>query len=663
MNKILPAILSLILCQGLFAQWSSDPANPNQIYSQTSAQVMPKTAITADGHTWIAWLDNSTGNYNTYLQRLDFLGVPEFATPLLVSNHTTASWTTDWSMDCDPSGNAILCFQDFRLGPNNVVIYKISPGGLFLWGADGIMLSSETGTGYDNWVPTVLCLSGGRTVAAWQRSGTSILANDIVLQSLTSDGVFEWGPAGLILTSTTVRYNWPQLRESTDGNVLVKYYEDTGSGLYPTRHILVQKYSPTGNALWANPTVVQNLGGISAWNQVIGIASDNAGGILLTWHDNHLNGNIANSYVQHVTVDGAVTMPANGAAVSTETGYNQFYPRINYDPVLQEVYVFWKHMDGNQEMSGLQLQKLSLNGDRLWTDTGAAYIPLGSYPISPLRVCRMDSAMVFLYAISPTANNDQLANLKAYAVDSNGQAIWAPTAGMIASTTTLKMHYDQDNYQDEWGVVIWEDGNGPSFTYAMRFNSDGTAGTIYPTPYNLTAQVVNENDVILNWEMSEVFVPPLGYNIYRNNVFYMLVSPSAVPYTISDLGPGQWTFKVSALFEGGQESAFSNSAVINITGDGSEITPAVELTLQTSPNPCRTGAKISVKGIKSSDRTSISIYTIRGQLVRQTCLSGKPDFDWNWDGRDEGQHIVGSGIYIILVESGAHRLQEKLLKY
>ncbi len=660
MTRTLLTVILVVLCLGLYAQWSTDAANPTMIYNLTSAQVLPKTAISCGGVTWIAWMDNTTGNYNTYLQRLDINGAPAWATPLLVSSHPTMSWLTEWDMSCDPCCNAVLVFQDIRLGTNNVVAYKISPLGEFLWGPSGLMLSHDTSDVYSNMAPTVLCLSGGRTVAAWQRMGNT---TSVVIQSITADGVLEWGLDGITLTPDVGSYTWPQWVESVDGNVLLKFYEDTGPFWAPNRKLLVQKIGPSGMPLWTSPTYVQNLGGITAWTQWLSLCSDGMGGIILVWHDDRNQENISYSYIQRVLVNGTVTMPANGVLVSTETGFNQFYPKLAFEPTLQEAYVFWNRVNGNQNMWGLQMQKLALDGTREWANYGLPIVTLDSYPTYPICAFNMDSGVAFVYAIGPYASNDQISNLKAFCADPEGLSVWNGGLGWIASTNTRKLHYDHSLYLNQWGVVVWEEETDPSNIFAMRLNYDGSLGMIEPHPYNLMAQVVDQNNVLLTWDFPEVANDPIGFKVYRNDIFYHLVAGGSTNQDyIANLGPGEWSFHVTALYDDNEESPPSNTVLVNITGTQDDSILPMPLSVSAYPNPFVNGVNLLVRGMKQDAPSSLTVYNLKGQKIRHFNCSGKTGLDWLWDGTDNSRATVSPGLYIVKINSGRQQLTAKLLK-
>ena len=52
----------------------------------------------------------------------------------------------DWALIADSAGNAIVAFADIRGGNSNIHIYKIDPDGTFLWGADGIDITTTMTT-------------------------------------------------------------------------------------------------------------------------------------------------------------------------------------------------------------------------------------------------------------------------------------------------------------------------------------------------------------------------------------------------------------------------------------------------------------------------------------------------------------------------------------
>lgn len=562
MKHLYITLLITFVWIGLYAQWSTDAAAPNLIDNTMAAQVMPKTAITPDGNTYMAWIDNSTGGYRVYLQRLTVSGATQWTTALLVSSHPQMTWLTEWDITSDNDGNAILAFQDIRNVTNNVYVYKVSPTGVFLWGADGIAMSSDTDANNSNMAPTLTCTTENNVIVAWQRMTTT---TTVQYQAINPAGTVLWSDGGISLTITGSRTTWPQLIPSLNGDVIMKYYVDSGPNWAPTRHIRAKRVNSAGVDVWTADAIIQSLGSISAWTQWLSLDSDGAGGMLIAWHEDRDANDISDAYVQHVNADGTLAFAANGVHVTTEMNYHQFYPKTAFDPATQETYIFWNRENGNQDQWGLRMQKLNSTGAAQWGATGMAFVNLGAFPTFPIAAHQLQSGVAFLYVISPSSGNDQVANIKAFCVNPSGQPVWDTPNLDIALTNTNKLHFDSCFSGSEFGVVTWEDGStASSHTYAMKFNGDGSLGNVIITPYNLTATVVGADDVQLSWLFPEVLIPPSGYKVYANGTMLHQIEGAASEYLVTNLAEGAWTFHVTALWANGDETPPSNAVTVQI---------------------------------------------------------------------------------------------------
>ncbi len=70
-----PLVL-MLLCTAAMGQWSPDSTENLTICDLPGEQVTPKIAGTSDGGCFISWFDQRSGDYNMYLQRLDYQGCP-----------------------------------------------------------------------------------------------------------------------------------------------------------------------------------------------------------------------------------------------------------------------------------------------------------------------------------------------------------------------------------------------------------------------------------------------------------------------------------------------------------------------------------------------------------------------------------------------------------
>ncbi|MCB0807192.1 MAG: hypothetical protein KDC05_15450, partial [Bacteroidales bacterium] len=217
-----PILLSAFLwlmVNFVIAQWINDPMENTAISDLSAEQAIPKIATTGDGITYIAWFSNTSGNYNVMLQRLNVFGNKLWPpSGLTVSDHPAMTWLTDWDMTVDQEGCAILTFQDIRNTDNDAFAYRISPEGEFLWGDDGIELS--TGPAFDA-APKVCVTNSGNAVFAWQADEV------IIMQKISPEGTKLWGDAGITMSGTNT-FSWPQLLPVGNDDVIMKYFEDSG---------------------------------------------------------------------------------------------------------------------------------------------------------------------------------------------------------------------------------------------------------------------------------------------------------------------------------------------------------------------------------------------------------------------------------------------------
>ncbi|HNT52766.1 MAG TPA: hypothetical protein PKH19_05135, partial [Candidatus Syntrophosphaera sp.] len=375
MKNSIAFVLVWLAVTGLCAQWSVDPQNPNLIAGFPAEQVMPKVAICDNGNAYICRFDNNGGSYKVYLNLLAADGTPAWTSPqgLLISEHNQMTWLTEYDLTVDNDGNAVIVFQDIRnSGANNVVAYKISPQQAFLWGADGIPLSSDTNPDFGNMSPVVFNSNDNNTYVAWQRMGTT---TSIVIQCLNPAGQKLWTENGIMLTPPAGSYTWPQIIQSDFDNIHLKYYHDTGPVWAPTRHTYVAKYNTQGQQQWN--TVITNAGGLTAWQQLIPFEPDGAGGAVLAWYEDRENDMDTDIYAQRVTASGAVSMPANGALVSVDPANQQYYPQVTVDRENQQIYVFFRVTDANQNSWGLGRQMLDFAGNRMWGETAPLFVNIG----------------------------------------------------------------------------------------------------------------------------------------------------------------------------------------------------------------------------------------------------------------------------------------------
>lgn len=127
---------------------------PEKLYAHDGEIASMKTARTADGKTFITWLQwsgTAGWGYEMHMQLLDIEGNPLWGeSGMVVETKRNASWTADYWLVATPEGDAVVSWADARYeeeaeyADGHVsVLYKISQDQEQLWGEDGLLLGDE----------------------------------------------------------------------------------------------------------------------------------------------------------------------------------------------------------------------------------------------------------------------------------------------------------------------------------------------------------------------------------------------------------------------------------------------------------------------------------------------------------------------------------------
>ncbi|MDP2724231.1 MAG: T9SS type A sorting domain-containing protein [Bacteroidales bacterium] len=464
MKKITSLLfLFSLLTFSTFAQWSNDPLVNSIVNNLGGSQAVPHIAYDANGNFYIGFYSNNAGNYDVRLQYFTFDGVAQWATDgLLVSNHPQNSWVTDWDLTTDNTGNCVLAFNDNRNGNLDIFAYAISPAGAFLWGADGITLTTDPEF---EAVPSITVTSANNVIVAWSRP-TATQA-EMVMQKITPSGTLSWGSAGITYQSGSYSYSGPRVMGVENDQYLMVFYKETGNFPALTRHIYTQKFDASGIPVWTSDVLVSNSNGISAFTNYPTIASDNANGVIVAWTDDRNSDNNINAAVNRILSDGTSSWPANGTLVANISSNSDQNPQILGVNSANEVLITWSKKNGNQSQTAIAGQKFSSTGVPLWTNAGLEFIPMSSDVAGTVGGAVFngtDAMIVYEYGTF----------IDALAVDNSGNMIWTPTNTLMAGRSTSKVHNIITGLYNGQMIATWEeDGND---IYMQNIYTDGSIG-------------------------------------------------------------------------------------------------------------------------------------------------------------------------------------------
>jgi hypothetical protein len=178
-------------------------------------------------------------------------------------------------------------------------------------------------------------------------------------------------------------------------------------------------------------------------------------------------------------------------------------------------------------------------------------------------------------------------------------------------------------------------------------------------PYNLIAQVISDNEVLLVWENPVYASLPMGFRIYSNMMALDEVGgPNVTDCIVDNICAGCHQFYVTAYFDNGSETLPSNIVEVTLTSNQDYAAPAASISLNAYPNPSRSSVNITLKGVEQKETGTLGIYNLKGQLIRQ--YSPKGATSWQWDGRDKQGRNVSNGTYYLRVSTNKGSLVQKV---
>ena len=150
----------------------------------------------------------------------------------------------------------------------------------------------------------------------------------------------------------------------------------------------------------------------------------------------------------------------------------------------------------------------------------------------------------------------------------------------------------------------------------------------------------------------------MNYNIYVDGT--IAGTTTELEYLLQGVAAGTHTFGVSALYTSGNESELVT--VEMYTESEENLIPVVTKLSGNYPNPFNPTTTISFSLVEAGNVT-IDIYNVRGEKVR-TLVDGYMNADFyniNWNGTDDNQTSVASGVYFYKMKAGRYTSTKKMI--
>ena len=525
MKRLFTVMMMALAGSSAFAQWNTN-ATPTclmgiEYTDPETGEVRkggdyyicsPKVARTPDKKTWISWKtlghkkirDINRYAVRTYLQLLDRDGNPQFEEPIMVNDHMTDSWWSDYALLVAADGSAIVTIADQRFQEATIAdsytytqpvydeegnalydeegnlieeevtgvldhgdhswpsIYKIDQEGNFLWGLDGMEFPE-----YDNTMYTNAFVVGDDTYFVFVNTDYESTVSTGYIQRITDDGVTVWEEPKVLECTNPLQV---VVLPTNDDEILL--FDTTNEGSR------VQRTTRDLEPVWGEPVIYDEhaYGGYEMNHY--DILPDGSGGACIAFQ--RFMGNTShNIRAQHVYEDGSLGFGLTGLDAYNADAYDHAYQSLAVNPETEEMLVQFASELGST--GNVMHQKFSFDGEYLYDELGMSIASKNKYT---------NTYMFGLVGVGSLKCGDWIAvyrDLAAYnhesfvirRYDQNGERVWTRTIGRDLAPDGVKLVVEEEAaylfYRE------YAEGKEPGFKI-FRIGVDGSYDVSYPEP-------------------------------------------------------------------------------------------------------------------------------------------------------------------------------------
>jgi hypothetical protein len=494
------AALLMLPAPSVGAQWIEDGSG---ICTAGNEQEYPMIVSDGAGGAIVIWRDYRSGtSYDIYTQRVDSYGAVQWTTDgvALCTEGTDQEYPAIVS---DGAGGAIVAWYDYRNGNADIYAQRVDSYGVAQWTTDGVALCTAS---WNQRHPTIVSDGAGGAIVTWSdyRSGSNW---DIYAQRVDGSGTIQWTTDGVALCAATGSQSYPTIVSDGAAGAVVTWYDYRSGGA----DIYARRVDASGTVQWPADGVA--LCTATEDQMYPRIASDGAGGAIVTWYD-YRSGSNWDIYAQRVDGSGTIQWTTDGVALCAATGSQQ-NPTIVSDGAGGAIVTWHDYRSGNADIYALRVDG---TGSDQWTTDGVALCSAASTQNFPKIVADGAEGAIVTWS---DYRNGQI-DIYAQRVGASGAVLW--TTDGVALSTVLNDQEIPAIASDgaEGAIVTWQDyRSGYGDIYAQRVLGGGGRG--YEVPYiRGISDVPNDQGgrVSVEWERSDMDSPPnttiTHYSVWRS---------------------------------------------------------------------------------------------------------------------------------------------------
>jgi predicted lipoprotein with Yx(FWY)xxD motif len=428
----------------------------------TAAGDQQNPAVTCDGAggTIIAWLDERVaGRAGIFAQRVSASGSIEW-TANGIGIRTGAEYELVYAPAIAPDGfgGAVVAWYESRGGGAGLDVYaqRVSASGDLLWTTNGVAICAAAG---NQEYPAIVPDGSGGTIIVWNDHRVSNW--EIYAQKVDASGAVQWTTDGVAVCAAAGNRLDLVVTSDGAGGAIISWWDDRSGNA----DVYVQRVDASGTVRWSPQGVpLCTAAGDQGPSQ---IASDGAGGAIVTWGD--IRGGSPDVYAQRVSASGTVQWATNGVAICTSTG-EQYWPVIVSDDAGGAIIAWDDFRDGDVDVYA---QRVNALGSVQWVGNGVLLCSAtGDQYYAAIVSDGASGAIVAWHDLRGGSGTDMYAQR----VNGSGKTQWAVDGIPLCTATGDQSLSSSSMVSDGAGgaIVAWNDHRAGNWdVYAKRLCGEG----------------------------------------------------------------------------------------------------------------------------------------------------------------------------------------------
>jgi hypothetical protein len=360
----------------------------------------------------------------------------------------------------DGAGGTYVAWQDFRDGPSDIYLLRVTNAGAVAsgWPTSGLVVCNASGAQI---LEGLIADGANGVIVAWQDLRNGWVGGEGWAQRVTPAGAVQWAANGIQIGTGFTQL--PSIAPDGTGGMLAAW--SAGSDIYAKR------FDSSGNLAtgWtASGTVVCSAVDDQLNPVIVGSGS---GGAIVAWEDMREGSGISHVYGQRLNASGAAQWTTDGVQLDAASFAND--PAMIPDGSGGAMLCWW---ESNAFQGLMRGQRIDTNGAPQWTGGTDLSGPLDSGE-------EVGAATDGLGGMVATwVSTDQLANrtLGAQRVNASGAVSWGSTGAAVTTSSLFQAFGSHDVAADGSGgaYFTWMLGDLATQSTSMRAQRIAPDGSV-----------------------------------------------------------------------------------------------------------------------------------------------------------------------------------------